>query len=151
MFVCLGNICRSPLAHGVMAAKVASRGLGHLLRVDSCGTGDWHVGQGADPGSVDVARRNGVDLSGHRARRFRLGDPGRFSWSVCMDRSNVRNVRRMTPGQDFGVVLLRDFDPEGPGDVPDPWGRGRGAFEEVYRIVDRSCESLVDRVVGELR
>ncbi len=150
LFVCLGNICRSPLAHGVMEAKVAERGLADRIAVDSCGTGDWHLGQGADPGSVEVARRNGVDLSRHRARRFRRSDPGRFRWIVCMDRSNVWNVRSMVPGLQVDTVLLRDFDPEGRGDVPDPWGRGSGAFEEVYRIVERSCEVLLDRVLEAL-
>ncbi len=150
MFVCLGNICRSPLAHVIFQHLVDQRGLTARIRVDSCGTGAWHVGGGADPGSVDVARRHGLDLSGHRARQLRRGDADQFGWIVCMDRSNARTTRRDTGRPDLVVRLLRDFDPQGGQDVPDPWARGRSAFDEVYGIVSRSCVQLLDAVVAEL-
>ena len=150
LFVCLGNICRSPLAHVVFAHKVAERGLADRIRVDSCGTGSWHVGGGADPGSVAVAARHGLDLSGHRARQLRRSDADRFQWIVCMDRSNVVNTRRDTGRPDLDLVLLRDHDPLGGGDVPDPWAQGRGAFDQVYEIVERSTEGLLEAVVAGL-
>ncbi len=150
MFVCLGNICRSPLAHVVFAHKVQERGLGDRIRVDSCGTGSWHVGGGADPGSVAVAARHGLDLSAHRARQLRRDDPDRFEWIVCMDRSNQRNTARDTGRPDLATLLLRDHDPRGGGDVPDPYAQGRGAFSTVYDIVERSTERLLDAVVAGL-
>ena len=146
LFVCLGNICRSPLAHVVMAAKVRERGLANRVAVDSCGTGNWQVGGGADPGSVAVAAGHGLDLSPHRARQLSASDGEDFDWIVCMDASNLRNVHRMLPGRKRSVIRLRDHDPEGSGNVPDPWARGPEAFEEVYRIVERCCEALLDAI-----
>lgn len=150
LFVCLGNICRSPLAHVVFADKVQARGLADRIGVDSCGTGAWHVGGGADPGSVAVAARHGLDLSGHRARQLRQSDADDFEWIVCMDRSNVRNTQRDTDRADLDAVLLRAHDPQGGADVPDPWAQGSGAFDQVYAIVERSCEALLDAVVDRL-
>jgi len=129
---------------------VRSRGLSDRIEVDSCGTGAWHVGGGADPGSAAVAARHGLDLSEHRARQLRRTDAETFEWIVCMDRSNVRNTRRDTGRPDLDVVLLRDHDPEGGSDVPDPWAQGRGAFDEVYDIVARSSAALLDAVVARL-
>jgi protein-tyrosine phosphatase len=149
LFVCLGNICRSPLAHVVLQAKVSGRNLEHRVLVDSCGTGGWHVGGGADPGSVAVARRHGLDLSGHSARQLRRSDAEDFDWWVCMDGSNAQNTRRKLGPAAGRIVLLRDYDPDGKGDVPDPWARGPAAFDEVYQIVERSCERLLDAILGE--
>ncbi len=143
LFICLGNICRSPLAQGVCEAHLARRGARHIS-VDSAGTGAWHVGEAPDPGSVRVAARHGIDISAQRARQLRADDGDRFDLLVAMDGSNLVNTRRATGRDD--VVLLRDFDPAGRGDVPDPWGGGNDGFAEVYAILDRSMPALLDHL-----
>lgn len=143
LFICLGNICRSPLAQGICEAHLARRGAGHVA-VDSAGTGAWHVGEAPDPGSVRIAARHGIDISHQRARQLRADDGDRFDLLVAMDASNLVNTRRATGRDD--VVLLRDFDPRGRGDVPDPWGGGGDGFAEVYAILDRSMPALLDRL-----
>ncbi|MBW3536060.1 MAG: hypothetical protein KY453_12745, partial [Gemmatimonadetes bacterium] len=122
LFVCLGNICRSPLAEGVFAHLVRERGLEDAYRVDSAGTGAYHVGDAPDRRSVDVARRNGVALEG-RARQVAATDFREWDVVVAMDRENLRNLEALAERSGGGarLHLLRDFDPEpGHGEVPDP-------------------------------
>lgn len=146
LFVCLGNICRSPLAEGVMEELLAAEELSGRVRVDSAGTGAYHVGESPDSRSVDVARRNGIQLSGS-ARQVREEDLNAFDYVIAMDRSNLRNLERLGEGQ-ASVHLLREFDPESPDDedVPDPYYGGPGGFDRVYGMVDRSCRGLLERV-----
>jgi protein-tyrosine phosphatase len=146
LFVCLGNICRSPLAEGVFRHRVAEAGLDADFRIDSCGTSGYHVGEPPDPGSVQVAGRRGIDLSDQRSRKLVASDLSSFDYVVCMDASNVRNTRRLGDGP---IQQLREDDPQGPGPVPDPWGGGLNGFEEVFAIVDRSCEALLARICDE--
>jgi protein-tyrosine phosphatase len=149
IFVCLGNICRSPLAKGVFMAKAAQRGLSDRIEVDSAGTSAYHVGEPPDPGSLRVARRVGIDLSRDRARQVTRRDLGRFDYIIALDRSNRRNLERVGADPDK-VHLLRDFEPNAHSpDVPDPWGGGLDGFEDVYAIVDRATEGLLDHIVGE--
>ena len=151
LFVCLGNICRSPLAEGVFLHLVRERGLEDVYRVDSAGTGAYHVGEGPDPRSVDVARRNGVALEG-RARQVREDDFEQWDVVVAMDRDNLGNLERMAARAMGGarIHLLRDFDPEpGDGEVPDPYFGGAGGFDDVYAMVRRSCEALLDSLEDE--
>ena len=150
LFVCLGNICRSPVAEGVLRKLAADRGLGERLHIVSCGTSGWHVGEPADPGSVAVAMQNGVDLGGHRAKRVPLGQLADFDYLVCMDRQNRRDMGRIAPGRD--VHLLLDFDARSRRqDVPDPWSRGPAAFEEMYGIIEQACVGLMDQLAERLR
>lgn len=148
LFVCLGNICRSPLAEGVSKHRVRERGLDGRVRVDSAGTGGWHVGDPPDPRSAEVARRNGIALEG-RARQVQDRDFHDFDLLVAMDRSNLRKLEHMKArvGGTAGLHLLRDFDPD-PGDreVPDPYYGGPGGFDDVYEMVDRSVEGLLDHL-----
>ena len=150
LFVCLGNICRSPLAEGVFAhlAKKAEVD----VRVDSAGTGSWHVGERPDSRALAVARAHGIELPGH-ARRVDSGDMNDFDYVIAMDGSNLRHLaslHRSSHGS-ARLHLLREFDPEAvrDKDVPDPYYGGRRGFEECFRIVERSCRGLLEKVVGE--
>ena len=146
LFVCLGNICRSPLAEGVMRHLVdADDELRDVLEIDSAGTGGWHVGAKPDPRSIAVARRHGVSLDGQRARRVDSEDFEAFDLIVAMDSENLADLldRAPTAARDR-VVRLRDYDPEGEGDVPDPYYGGPGGFDDVYEMVHRSCAALLE-------
>lgn len=147
LFVCLGNICRSPLAEGVFLHLVRDEGLSERFEVDSAGTGSWHIGERPDPRSVAVAASHGVVLPGC-ARQVRPDDFDRFDVIVAMDRENLRNLERMSPnGTRARLHLLREFDPEGGGDeVPDPYFGGDHGFENVYRMVHRSCARLLEEL-----
>ena len=152
LFVCLGNICRSPLAEGVFRHLVRERGVATAYRIDSAGTGSWHVGEPPDRRSAEVARRRGVILEG-AARQVSAQDFDRFDWIIAMDRENLSNLRAMQrKGTRARLHLLRDFDPEpGDGDVPDPYYGGPDGFENVYALVERSSQALLDHIEGEER
>lgn len=145
LFVCLGNICRSPLAEGVFRSLVEEAGLSERFEIDSAGTGAWHVGEPPDARAAMVASQHGVTLE-CRARQVTTKDFGRFDYVIAMDRENLRNLQRMAAeaGSDAEVRLLREFDPEQDGDeVPDPYYGGASGFETVYDIVSRSCRALL--------
>jgi low molecular weight protein-tyrosine phosphatase len=150
LFVCLGNICRSPLAEGVFRHLVEERGLADRFHVDSAGTGDWHVGQPPDPRSTAVAAAHGVVLTG-LGRQVSAPDLDHFDHIVAMDRDNLHDLERLADahGGPAQLHLLRDFDPgaDHP-DVPDPYYGGPGGFERVYAMVRRSCEGLLDELTG---
>ena len=151
LFVCLGNICRSPLAEGVFRHLVAEEGLEEHFVIDSAGTGAWHVGERPDRRSVEVAAAHGVALPGH-ARQVTREDLDRFDRVVAMDRDNLEALRALAPGGGNGarIHLLREYDPAGDGDeVPDPYYGGPKGFEEVYQMVRRSCERLLDELRPE--
>lgn len=150
LFVCLGNICRSPLAEGVFRALAAEADLGDRFRIDSAGTGAYHVGEAPDARSVAVAHDHGVHLTG-LARQVTSKDLLAFDWVIAMDASNRRNLEALAgPEGRRRIRLLRDFDPEGPGaDVPDPYYGGPEGFQNVYRIVDRACRNLLKELAPE--
>ena len=149
LFVCLGNICRSPLAEGVFRHLVAEEGLEDEIEIDSAGTGGWHVGEPPDPRSLEVAARNGVSLEGQSARRVAPEDFAAYDWIVAMDADNESDLQGLQPpGSRARVVRLRDFDPEGPGDVPDPYYGGPQGFDLVYAMVERSARALLEEVRG---
>ncbi len=139
LFLCLGNICRSPLAEGVFRAHLEREGLDDRFVVDSAGTSSYHVGEPPDRGSVRIAKSHGIDLSRQRSRQLVDQDYQRFDFIVPMDRSNRTGLLRRGTLPDERTVLIRDFDPEALGDfdVPDPWGGGGDGFAEVYRILER--------------
>ena len=146
LFVCLGNICRSPLAEGVFRHLVQEEGLEEHFVIDSAGTGAWHAGQRPDRRSIAVAAAHGVALPGH-ARQVTRDDLDRFDRVVAMDRDNLDALRKLASGDGKGarVHLLRDYDPVGDGDeVPDPYYGGSDGFETVYQMVRRSCERLLE-------
>jgi protein-tyrosine phosphatase len=155
-FVCLGNICRSPTAEGVMAALVTEAGLDERIVVDSAGTGSWHRGELPDDRARAEARRRGVELTS-RASTFMPGDALAFDLVLAMDRSNLADLRDRTgPELHPRLRLLREFDPAlGPddrwgGEVPDPWAGGDDGFVVVYDLVEAACRGLLDHVRAEL-
>ena len=148
LFVCLGNICRSPLAEGVFRSLVEEAGQSDRFEIDSAGTGAWHVGEPPDARAAMVANQHGVTLE-CRARQVTPEDFDRFDFVVAMDRENLRVLQRMAAesGSDAEVRLLREFDPDQAGDeVPDPYYGGASGFETVYDIVSRSCRALLRRL-----
>jgi protein-tyrosine phosphatase len=152
LFVCLGNICRSPLAEGVFRHLVNERGLTDRFEIDSAGTSSYHEGDPPDARSTAVARTRGFVLTGN-ARQLVAADFKRFDYVIAMDSEIQDSVERMRKGnQNGGVVrLLREYDPEARGDydVPDPYYGGPRGFEHVQDIVERSCAHLLDTIVSE--
>ena len=153
LFVCLGNICRSPLAEAVFRAQVKRAGLEDRFYVDSAGTSAYHEGEEPDPRAKQVARARGVELTG-RARQIYEADVHRFDYIVAMDESNRADVQRLVAraGRHAPQVrLLREFDPEAGGDleVPDPYYGGPDGFELVHDIVERACAGLLAHICAE--
>jgi protein-tyrosine phosphatase len=149
LFVCLGNICRSPLAEGVFRSELERRGATNLVRVDSCGTGGWHVGEGPDPRSVEVGLDHDVDIGAQRSRQLCSDDYQEFGWLVAMDGDNESVIKRRAPsGSSAKVVRMLDFHPgAGRRDVPDPYSGGPGGFETVYGLLEDAMPSLLDAVL----
>lgn len=151
LFVCLGNICRSPLAEGVFRDLVAKGGLQDSFRIESCGAGDWHVGKLAHKESIRVAKKNGIRLDGHRARQVHIGDFEEFDLLVAMDESNAADLKAMSASKYWDkIVLLRDYDPLGQSDlnVPDPYYGGPEGFEDVCEMISRCCKELLKELLG---
>jgi protein-tyrosine phosphatase len=152
LFVCLGNICRSPLAEGVFRAVVREAGVEHLFEVDSAGTSNYHRGEAPDPRTVETAARRGVRLS-HASRQITGQDLHRFQYVVVMDEQNLAKVRRLAESvrPETEIHLLRLFDAEAAGvrDVPDPYFGGPDGFERVQEMVERACRGLLEHIRGE--
>ncbi len=141
--VCLGNICRSPLAEGVLKHKTKELGLDWF--VDSAGTGDWHVGELPDKRSIAVAKKYGIDLTDQRARHFKRADLDRFDLVLVMDKENYQDVlhHAKTEEQRKKVILIMDFvHPGSYAIVPDPYYDNR--FELVYKLLDTACDAIIE-------
>lgn len=148
LMVCLGNICRSPLAEGIIRAKLM-RVPGNF-EVDSAGTGGWHSGENPDARSIKVARMHGIDISEQRARQLIKDDLQRFDLIFAMDQSNLRNIRQLsTPENYHKTHLYLEFAGFGIADVPDPWYGDFSDFEQVYRLLDTTAERVIQRLVDE--
>jgi protein-tyrosine phosphatase len=159
LFVCLGNICRSPTAEGVMGALVREEGLVGVIDLDSAGTGAWHVGSAPDARARQAARERGVILEG-RARQVRPEDFAEFDLLLAMDSENAHELRRIAGDDEerAKVRLLREFDPAsapaspasaaqgGDLDVPDPYYGGPGGFDEVFDLVQAACRGLLEEI-----
>jgi protein-tyrosine phosphatase len=149
LFVCLGNICRSPLAEVVMRHHVAVRRLSHRVTLDSAGTGAYHVGEAPDARMQAAAKAHGVEtIERLRARQFTGADFTAFDLILAMDQQNLANILRLDARGQFRdrVQLLRDYDPTpGSGEVPDPYYEG--GFSTVYEIVERSTRGLLEDLV----
>lgn len=143
LFVCLGNICRSPLAEVVVKSVAEKRHL-HHYHIASAGTGDWHVGGSADPRSAAKAKEYGLDLSQHRARQITAGKVEGWHWFIAMDRANYRDLLNM--GVDASrLLLMRQFENSAePLDVPDPYYGGADGFEDAYRMLIANAEKILD-------
>lgn len=145
LFVCLGNICRSPLAEGVFADAARAAGRESLFRLDSAGTGAWHVGSAPDPRSIEIAARNGIDISAQRARKIAPDDFQRFDLILGMDRSNVADLKRHAQGAGSRVHLFLDHAVGLEKDVPDPYYGGPDGFEKVYRMIREASEAMLSK------
>lgn len=146
LFVCLGNICRSPTAEGVMRALVQEAGLAEAIELESAGTGAWHVGSPPDARAAQAARARGVTLEGS-ARQVRVQDFADFDLLLAMDSENLRDLRTLAPSEQGRAKarLLREFDPASDGelDVPDPYYSAPGSFDEVFELVHAACRGLL--------
>jgi protein-tyrosine phosphatase len=154
LFVCMGNICRSPTAEGVMRRLVDAAGLSDRIELDSAGTGGWHVGAAPDPRSVAAAAGRGIAIDG-AARKVRVADFADFDLIVALDRDNAQDLRRLAPDAEAAakVRLLREFDPASRGadlDVPDPYYGGDDGFGRVLDLVDAACRGLLEDLRGRV-
>ncbi len=144
LFVCLGNICRSPTAEGVFRQRVRAAGLEERIRIDSAGTGDWHVGKAADVRTRRAARRRGYDLDALRARQVCREDFSRFDLILAMDRSNLQNLQAMRPENspaELDLYLRRYALAED--EVPDPYYGGEEGFERVLDLLEHASDELL--------
>lgn len=145
LFVCAGNICRSPLAEGVMGQVLAARGVRHVL-IDSAGTNGYHTGEAPDERSIRVAAGHGLDISGQRCRQLAAGDFTRFDLILGMDRYNMRMIGQRQPQAVTGRIgLFTEIAQGKPVEIPDPWYGGIGDFEQVYRMVVAASTALADQ------
>lgn len=146
LFVCLGNICRSPMAEAVFRNLVQERKLSDTIQIDSAGTGNWHIGKPPHEGTRRILDAHRISYQGMKARQFSSQDFSAFDYIVCMDSNNLRDVRSI-PGSDQHSRLIRFMDlltEEKDDNVPDPYFTGN--FEEVYRLVHLGCERLLDQI-----
>lgn len=145
LMVCLGNICRSPLAEGILQEKIRERGL--AWEVESAGTGDWHIGEPPDPRSIAIARRYGIDISRQRARQFERADFEHFDLIFTMDATNYRDVLRHAPSaahHEKVDLIMNLVYPQENRSVPDPYWDDEG-FEQVFDMLDRATERLLEQ------
>lgn len=147
LMVCLGNICRSPLAEGAVRAHLDRHGL-DWVEVDSAGTGGWHAGELPDPRSIAVAASFGVDIRAQRARKLVRADFAHFDWLLCADRSVLRDVRAAAPAEARErAALLLDWAGQGADtDIPDPYTGGPEDFRRVWAMVDAAAAGVVARI-----
>lgn len=144
LMVCLGNICRSPLAEGILKSKIDSS----QVFVDSAGTGDWHVGQEPDNRSIAVGKKNNIDITTQRGRQFTKKDFDNFDLIYVMDNSNKENVLALAENESQKKKVKLILDEVFPGenvDVPDPYFGGDHGFENVYKMLDEACNQIAAR------
>ncbi len=146
LFVCLGNICRSPLGAAILKKKISENGMDSWVEVDSCGTSNYHIGDGADPRTIANATENGVPIE-HCARQLVAEDLEEFDYIFAMDKSNYQNTMNLASNPESAkdkVKLMRTFDPHpNGGEVPDPYHGGAKGFQEVFEILDRSTDGFI--------
>ncbi len=149
MFVCLGNICRSPMAEAIFRNLVKERGLAHRIKVDSAGTGNWHVGEPPHNGTLNLLKEKGIDSSNLFAREFKSVDFDDYDYLVAMDAQNVQDmIQKKTSSKEVRVTKLLDECPTiQQSEVPDPWYTGD--FEETYSLVSAGTTALLDRIIKE--
>ncbi|MGK2915149.1 MAG: low molecular weight protein-tyrosine-phosphatase [Porticoccaceae bacterium] len=148
LFVCLGNICRSPTAHGVFEALLVAEGLTERIAVDSAGTGDWHLGRPPDLRTRRAALARGYDLEHLRARQVEAADFQRFDYILAMDNANLADLRRLRPGDFRGTLdLFLNFGSGVPViEVPDPYHGSADSFEQVLDLVENAARGLLAHI-----
>jgi protein-tyrosine phosphatase len=149
LFVCLGNICRSPLAEAIFVHKTTQQGMAGLFKADSCGTSNYNIGEGPDHRTQANAHRNGVQVN-HTARQITPDDVMQFDRILVMDDQNYKNVLSFCdPEHHHKVMMIRAFDPYGPGDVPDPYWGHEQDFQDVFEMLDRTIDELIRHLAKE--
>ncbi len=150
LFVCLGNICRSPTAHGVFEQMVQQRGLEERIVIDSCGTGDWHIGRAPDRRASAAAKARGYDLEHLRARQVTAQDFHSFDYILAMDNNNLADLCALQPQGFTGTLrLFLDYAPQfGEREVPDPYYGGDEGFDHVLDLVEAASEGLLREIAG---
>jgi len=145
LMVCLGNICRSPLAEGILKSKVYL----HKTFVDSAGTGAYHVGEKPDPRSISIANIHGIDITNQKARQFSVKDFEKFDLIYVMDQSNYENVIALARNEDDKAkvkMILNEVFPDEDLDVPDPYNGGDFGFKNVYNMLDQACDVIAEKL-----
>lgn len=146
LMVCLGNICRSPLAHGILQNRIEAHKLD--WEVDSAGTSGWHIGQQPDHRSIAIARSNGIDISGQRARQFKASDLDYYDIIYVMDSSNYQNVSLLDPTNSHShkiKLILNNVYPEENRAVPDPYYENN--FQEVYQMIEQAVDKILEEYI----
>lgn len=152
VFVCLGNICRSPTAEGIFIHKVKEAGLENYFYIDSAGTSAYHIGESANSKSQATANKHGIHLPS-KARRFEYTDLEEFDLILAMDSENLSNIKTLDRKSKYSekIKMMREFDPQpGNGEVPDPYYGGLQGFENVFQVLNRSCEALLDQLKSHI-
>lgn len=147
LMVCLGNICRSPLAEGILQDKLNSKGLD--IEVASAGTGGWHVGQGPDKRSVAIASKYGIDISRQQAKQFSVSDFKEFDLIYAMDGSNLSDIIALASTKEEiekVKLILNEVTPNQNSPVPDPYYGGEDGFENVYQLLNEACEIITNKI-----
>ena len=145
LMVCLGNICRSPLAEGILKSKIQKQN----VIVDSAGTGAYHIGKLPDPRSIEVAKKHGIDITDQRARKISKVDLDTFDFIFVMDESNYRNVLMMATNETQSAkisMIMKTIYPREDISVPDPYYGGDNGFEQVYQMLDEACDVIVNKI-----
>ncbi|UOX33914.1 low molecular weight phosphotyrosine protein phosphatase [Flavobacterium sediminilitoris] len=145
LMVCLGNICRSPLAEGILQSKLPK----DQFIIDSAGTGGWHAGQLPDKRSIETAKKHGIDITNQRARQFKLTDFEDFDYIYTMDISNYKNILSLAPSEmakSKVKLILNELFPNKNIEVPDPYYGGQDGFEEVFKMLDEACNVIVKKL-----
>ena len=145
LMVCLGNICRSPLAEGIMTSKLPN----DLYQVDSAGTAGYHIGSAPDPRSITVARKNGLNISNQKCRKFEVEDFDSYDYIFVMDESNFENVVKLARNpEDISKVslIMNVLHPNENVEVPDPYYGGDSGFDDVYDMLDKACNRFVEKL-----
>ncbi|APY00665.1 low molecular weight protein-tyrosine-phosphatase [Lacinutrix venerupis] len=145
LMVCLGNICRSPLAHGILDSKLNTE----HFKIDSAGTSNYHIGSLPDKRSIAVAKKNGLDITNQRGRQFKVEDFENFDFIYAMDKSNFSNIVKMARNpKDIAKVklILNESHPNKDLEVPDPYYGGDSGFDDVYNMLDEACNVIATRL-----
>ena len=147
LMVCLGNICRSPLAQGILEKKSKESNLN--IYVDSAGTGGWHVGSSPDLRSINIAKKYNIDISDQKARKFSTYDFQEFDKIFVMDNNNYRDLIRLCSNKkEWNKIqlILKNIDPENNTSVPDPYYGEEDGFEKIYRLLEKACSEIISKI-----
>tara|TARA_Y100001968_G_C19421166_1_gene751818 strand:- start:1150 stop:1614 length:465 start_codon:yes stop_codon:yes gene_type:complete len=151
LMVCLGNICRSPLAHGILEYKIKLNKLDNI-EVDSAGTGSWHIGNKPDQRSIEIANKNGISIQNQRARQITAVDLIEFDVIYAMDSSNYKDIKKLDSSeknQHKIKLILDEVNSVNNNNVPDPYYGGDNGFEHVFELLDKACNSIIKNLKDE--